>query len=305
MMQMRDYPNIDFIVASVLRDWPAHKRFLDLSFANYEPVDLNILEELAAKIRSLAQDDIDDYVRSYRWTCGELNKEALYFKRSSRYRISSFDEAKRSIYSNADYMKSYMQGLLLSQLLWQNHAAAYLYYCNEYLPRFRTPFRYLEIGPGHGLFMSAAASLPDCIAAEGWDISPESIRQSRHALRVLGCGANVSVLERDVMASPPDNAPSFDAIAISEVLEHIEQPLAALKSLRQRLSPGGAFFINVPINSPAPDHIYLLRDVAEARGLVEEAGLNVLDLKLIPMTGLSLFEAEKQKATISCVFVAQ
>lgn len=305
MMQMRDCPNIDFIVASVLREWPAHKRFLDLSFANYDSLDLELLDELASKILSLAHVDIDDYVKSYRWTCGELNKEALYFKRSGRYRIASFDEADRSIYSNATYMKSYMQGLLLSQLLWQNHAAAYLYYRNEYLNRFRGPFRYLEVGPGHGLFMSAAASLPDCIAAEGWDISPESIRQSRHALTVLGCGANVSLLERDVMAPPPDNAPSFDAIAISEVLEHIEQPLAALESLRQRLSPGGAFFINVPINSPAPDHIYLLRNVAEARGLVEGAGLKVLDLKLVPMTGLSLSEAEKQKATISCIFVAQ
>src|SRR3712207_7808068 len=52
---------------------------------------------------------------------------------------------------------------------------------------------------------------------------------------------------------------------ISEVLEHLEQPGQALAFLRDCMTADGRIFINVPLNSPSPDHIYLLSSPEDVR----------------------------------------
>ena len=64
-------------------------------------------------------------------------------------------------------------------------------------------------------------------------------------------------------------------------------------------------FINVPINSPAADHIFLLRTPDEVRAIVEDAGLKVRELTAEPMTGYTLDEALGQKITVNCFVLAQ
>ena len=201
-------------------------------------------------------------------------------------------------------MKQYMEGLLCSQALWRNHSAAFLFFRTKFLSLLRDGFSYLEVGPGHGLFLSVAAEQEACAQARGWDVSEESLRQTALALEALGSAHGVTLEQRDVLANATDGE-LFDGIAVSEVLEHLEQPREALVSLRRRLKPDGLIFINVPLNSPAPDHIYLLRTGQDARALVEAAGLDVVDLQLAPMTGYSVVEAERQKATVSCLIIAK
>jgi 2-polyprenyl-3-methyl-5-hydroxy-6-metoxy-1,4-benzoquinol methylase len=304
-MEPSHHPHLNNLAEAVLEAWPEHRKFLGVSFDGYDATELALLDDLASRIVRLAGGELDGYAASYHWTCRELNKETLYFKKNGAYRLSHFADAERLVYSNSAFMKRYMEGLLMSQALWRNHATAFLAFRTRYLARFKAPFRYLEIGPGHGLFLSVAAEHPLCGGAEGWDVSAESVRQTAHALAVLGCADKVALAQRDVMAADVGNGGGFDAIVISEVLEHIERPREALRALRPQLTPGGTMFINVPVNSPAPDHIYLLREAAEARALVESAGLQILDLQLAPMTGLSVAEAERQKATISCLMIAR
>jgi 2-polyprenyl-3-methyl-5-hydroxy-6-metoxy-1,4-benzoquinol methylase len=204
-------------------------------------------------------------------------------------------------------MQRYMEGLLVSQVFWKNHSAAFLFFHQAFLPRLKRPFRYLEIGPGHGLFLSVAAEQSGCASAEAWDVSAESLRQTGRALGRLGLADRVKLARQDIHAPSrrPQDGPLYDGIAICEVLEHLERPGEALASLRRFLSPDGVLFINVPINSPAPDHIFLLRNEGEVRELVAGAGLDILDLQLVAMTGYSLAEAERQKATINCFVLAR
>jgi hypothetical protein len=77
-----------------------------------------------------------------------------------------------------------------------------------------------------------------------------------------------------------------------------------LRGLRQHLAPRGRLFVNVPVNSPAPDHIYLLRTPEEAVEMVRSSGYDVLDHRFFPMTGHTEAKARKNKLTISCVIVA-
>lgn len=299
------YVELNAVVSAVVTAWPEHLRFLRSSFTGYGPQELTLLDGFAGRVRKLTGDRLPDFIASYRWMCAELNKEALYFKKHHRYRLSSFEEAFREVYSNAPFMHRYVEGILLSQLLWRNHSAASLHFQTTFLGSLPTGYRYLEVGPGHGVFLSIAADHPACERAEAWDVSDESLRQTSEALQRLEVRRPVSLQRRNVLEVETDApACTFDGIAISEVLEHLERPGDALATLKRQLAPGGRIFINVPINSPAPDHIYLLPDVEAARALVESVGLEVVDLTVAPMTGYSLEQAEREKATISCLIIA-
>jgi len=58
--------------------------------------------------------------------------------------------------------------------------------------------------------------------------------------------------------------------------------VAALKATARRLRPGGRLWVNVPINSPAPDHIYLFRTPEEAVDAVQAAGFEVSETAFFP-----------------------
>jgi 2-polyprenyl-3-methyl-5-hydroxy-6-metoxy-1,4-benzoquinol methylase len=304
---MPAHKQLDRLMAAVVGQWPEHARFLRNSLAGYDAADLGLMEDLATRVAVLAGEELDAFIQSYRWMCGEMNKESLYFKKHGAYRLSTFEEADAQVYSNSAFMRRYMEGLLVSQVLWRNHSAAFLFFHQAFLPKLGDQFRYLEIGPGHGLFLSVAADHAACARAEAWDVSAESLRQTGAALAKLGLDDRVVLSRQDIHAPThlPDQGALYDGVVICEVLEHLERPREALVSLKRFLAPNGVMFINVPINSPAPDHIYLLRNSDEVREMIESAGLTVLDLRLVPMTGYSLAEAERQKATVTCFVLAR
>jgi hypothetical protein len=71
------------------------------------------------------------------------------------------------------------------------------------------------------------------------------------------------------------------------------------------LAPGGRAFINVPVNSPAPDHITLYRSPEDVVEAVKQAGFEVDDVLFAPTTGASLSRARKLSLAISTVVVAR
>ena len=85
----------------------------------------------------------------------------------------------------------------------------------------------------------------------------------------------------------------------------MEEPARALGHLRTVLKPGGRLFVNVPINSPAPDHLYLLRSPEEAVAAVESAGFVVEESGFFPVTNYTIERARKWALTISVCMVAR
>ncbi len=69
------------------------------------------------------------------------------------------------------------------------------------------------------------------------------------------------------------------------------------------IAPGGRLFVNVPVNSPSPDHIYLLNTPEEAVTMVRNSGYEIAEQRFFPMTGHSETRARKNKLSISCVIV--
>lgn len=302
-----DQPHLAELFGAILQAWPEHDRHLAKSLAGRGADELDLIDDLARRILLIAGERLPAFVDSYKWMCREMNREALHFKKTGAYRLSTFAEADETVYSNPDYMRQYMEGLLVSQASWANHANAYVFFNRGYVNRLPAGFRYLEVGPGHGLFLSIAAQTPGCLRAEGWDVSAESLRQTEAALGRLGVRNTVRLVRQDIH-EPTHRAEGedlFEAITISEVLEHLERPVEALASLKRHLAPGGVIFINVPINSPAPDHIYLLRDQDEVLDMVRRAGLAPEHVELAPLTGYDVETAQRQKATINCLVLAK
>jgi len=297
-------PGFDAIYASVVAAWPEHEPYLRSGLERYSTTTLATLDRLSQRILALMGGDVDRYVRNYRWMCEQFFREEVHFRRHGSYRLSSFAEAEREVYSNVEFMSSYMDGLLLSQVLWSNHANGAAFFINRFLPALSKPFDYLEVGPGHGLFAGFAASHPLCRRLTGWDVSHTSLERTRSCLSRMGVKRPIELLQRDVLLAEIGR-PEFDVVVISEVLEHLEDPVHALASVFAVLRPGGRILINLPINSPAPDHIYLLRTPEAVENLVNSVGFTIDETECFPATGYDLPTAMRRALTVSCVIVAR
>ena len=73
-----------------------------------------------------------------------------------KYRLSTLAQAEEEIYANKEYMASYMNGLLISQVWWDHHTQSIAALCNVFLPGNKAGYSHFEIVPGHGLLLYQA-----------------------------------------------------------------------------------------------------------------------------------------------------
>lgn len=289
------------LVDGVLGTWPEHAGFLERSFRERDASELALTEQLAELVLRLHSEEVDRLSGGYRWMCEMVLEEDFEFKRSGHYRYSSFEEVDRLVYRDRVRMGQYMSGLLLSAVLWTNHVRSMAQYLGPFLGGNRDAYRHLEVGPGHGLLLYLAAADPRCSSVTGLDISAESLSRTQQALERLGSPKPAACLACDI-AAPITTQQSFDSVVISEVCEHLEAPQLALENLRRVMEPGGRIFVNMPINAPAIDHIYLLRTPEEVVELVRSAGFEIESTLNAPTSGYSEARARKLGASISvCV----
>lgn len=309
MIDLSPYPNLAVLVARVVEAWPKHETFVERSFEGRSGDVMEATEQLAGAVVSLAvtvEGGLATLCDDYRYMSEHIVlPEELYFRRHGEYRLKSFEDANRECYANTEMMTRYMNGLLVSNVIWDNHARAFSNFVHEFLPELGEGTRLLEVGPGHGFYLHFASQHPHVAALTAWDVSPVSVEATRHALDVLGTTKHVDLKVQNLfLAEEPAEDAQFDAIVLGEVLEHVEDPKAALQALARWLRPGGRIWINVPANSPAPDHIYLFRSVGDASTLVLDAGLELVHSHAFPMSGVTLEKAVKRQLAISCVLTA-
>jgi 2-polyprenyl-3-methyl-5-hydroxy-6-metoxy-1,4-benzoquinol methylase len=300
---LEHFPSLNSICTAVLDVWPQHESFLSLRFVDPNEPTLPLAEEMARLVIQIAGHDMSAFSNGYRWTCENLLAESLHFHRTGGYRWSSFEDANREVYSRVDYMHKYLSGLLLSQVLWANQAKSFHVYVERFLTRIKPGSDYLEVGPGHGLLMYFAARSPLIGSITGWDVSESSLNMTRKTLETIGVKHQFT-LELNNILEPSSVSGAYDAVVVSEVLEHLDRPSTALATVLQVLKPGGLAFFNVPVNSPAPDHIYYWGAPSEVEELVQSAGFKIIDSDAAPNTGYSLERALRRKVTINSLIVA-
>ncbi|MEO6092979.1 MAG: class I SAM-dependent methyltransferase [Novosphingobium sp.] len=297
------YPSIRGLVNTITEVWPEHRGYLDKSFAMRTDALLDTSDRMAAVVLELAGDDPRGTAEDYRWLCDQIRDEELNFARTDAYRYSTFAETNANVYSNDTFMKRYMNGLLFSHVLWFMHASSLHFFAQRLAARVHRGGKVLEVGSGHGLLLFLALRDLGMAEAVAWDLSPVSLEHTKAALARLG-GGNARFEVQD-MHQAEATGETFDLVILSHLLEHLEEPAAALAKVRGLLGKGGRLFVNLPLNAPMPDHLQLLRSPAEAEALIVDGGFRVLEIASHTTQGVPLGKALKNKVAVTCSIIAE
>jgi SAM-dependent methyltransferase len=138
--------------------------------------------------------------------------------------------------------------------------------------------RLLDVGCGHGLLLDEARKLG--YEVEGLELSEHAAAHARDAL-------GLTVHARTLADLPLE--PGYNAIVLADVIEHLDDPVAAIDRCGRLLAPGGVLCVVTPDPSSRtarlagagwwgylPAHTYLLpretlRELLQRRGLDVEA----------------------------------
>lgn len=239
--------------------------------------------------------DLDYGIECYLKMNADMIYEHVRFVQTGHYAFSSFEEAHAQVYNNPDIMEYYMHGLLLSQFLWRHHHEMFAFFirCMSKYKNHNNIKNYLEVGGGHGLFISEAMQLLGSHTEfDLVDISQRSL----DVAQALIANNKVNYVLSDIFKF--QNSKEYDFITMGEVLEHVENPKELLVKLWGHLKSNGYLFLTVPANGPAIDHIYLFRNAQEIRDMIFSAQFEIVDEVSIYAEDVSPEKAEALKVTL-------
>lgn len=105
------------------------------------------------------------------------------------------------------------------------------------LERYVSPGRLLDVGSAVGLLLEVARE-------RGWDVA--GIEVSRHAVALAHRRLGEGVVHLGRLEDAPLEEGAFDAITMTDVLEHLPDPVGSLRRCRELLAPGGRLLITTP-----------------------------------------------------------
>jgi 2-polyprenyl-3-methyl-5-hydroxy-6-metoxy-1,4-benzoquinol methylase len=128
--------------------------------------------------------------------------------------------------------------------------------------------RVLDVGCGTGFLLEQLAGRG--FRGIGVDLSPESVEHANRRLAEIGAADRLTAQVGSAY-EPPDGP--FDLIALTDVLEHLEDPRRCLAALRAQLAPDGLLVISTPNRRSLPG----------ARRWLAEHGVPGIRLNLAPI----------------------
>ncbi|MEO8111165.1 MAG: class I SAM-dependent methyltransferase [Ginsengibacter sp.] len=159
------------------------------------------------------------------------------------------------IYSNPDIVPGYNRyALYAKEIISKKNALDYLaskepnyYSVREILRQTNKNAKILEVGSGLGyLTYAVTQSGYDII---GLDISMDAVKRAENQFGAhYVCG--------DVYQYALDNPAAFDLVILTEVIEHLPDPVNFCDALINLLKPGGKLIITTPNKSAFPQHEY-------------------------------------------------
>ena len=194
MTERQFSPSTIEILKKLKEIWPEYHQNTYNRFIKYSEKQLSLVNELSDKILAVKKGEVFQLVQNFKQVCEMLLEEEIYFRRHGKYRLGTEKEAFDEVYSNSSLMSAYLDGLLLSQLLWDNHFRVYEKFLSEFLPLCSNGRAIMEIGPGHGFFIALAAEKKK-VSCVGVDISEESIEYTRASLMSLGLRSKCGISE--------------------------------------------------------------------------------------------------------------
>jgi 2-polyprenyl-3-methyl-5-hydroxy-6-metoxy-1,4-benzoquinol methylase len=261
---------LDFIVNQIKSKNELHSKKISKNLNKFDKAYYERANEFLAKYEYLLQNEnktLEYSIDCYLQMIADVNYESVQFLKTGEYTSKSFVEVNQRVYNNPEVMEYYMHGLLLSQFLWSHHYDILLYFNKIISSNKNSIQNYLEIGGGHGLYISEAIQvIGEKTNYDLVDISKSSISIAKKMIN----NEQVNYILSDVFEYFPEY--KYDFITMGEVLEHVEDPIALLKKLHTLLKDNGKVFITTPTNAPAIDHIFLFQNTDHIRQIISEAG---------------------------------
>jgi 2-polyprenyl-3-methyl-5-hydroxy-6-metoxy-1,4-benzoquinol methylase len=202
-----------------------------------------------------------------------LSAMDFFFNAQADPSIEKFDDVRRRIYNDPDYP-----------------VAEHLIYALPYgIERKRTIVglatqgarearRVLDVGIGPGEIMRALMAAMPGTEMHGLDVSASCASYAGLLLRNSGCRIAVGDI-REVT----DIGDDYDLVVASEVIEHVEDPTAALAAIHGRMRIGGRLVAGVPTNFPMAMHLFNFDGVDHALRVFRSAGFSLLKAQVYPL----------------------
>ncbi len=292
--------HLECVISFIAELSPMQGRFVGHSVSLINSEDK---AELASLVDFYSGQGISDQniAKSYLTIVEDTLAEQIYFRKNKKYRYSTFNEVKDSVYFSDSYMSNYMVGLALTLYLWPNHHSILKFFAST-LPQ-GVKGKYLEIGPGHGVFFKKALETCSYDHFTALDISKKSLELTKQILntRAQKLLSNAEFVCQDFLNW--DTKEVFDAVVMGEVLEHVEKPEQFLSKIKEITKPQSHIYITTCVNAPAIEHIYLFTDVEQVRSLLTSTGLKVQKELILPYENHSLEEGVRRKLPINVAYV--
>jgi 2-polyprenyl-3-methyl-5-hydroxy-6-metoxy-1,4-benzoquinol methylase len=288
--------NLTYVVDQIKTLNPLHGKKLSKNLKKQDETYYQQADKFLLRYGNLLADagkDMDYSIGCYLQMIADVNYESVQFMQTGEYTSKSFEEVNQRVYNDPNVMEYYMHGLLLSQFLWTHHYDITKYFTATITNNKNQIKNYLEVGGGHGMYISDAISIigPDT-NYDLADISPSSIDIAKRMINNPKVNYNLI----DIFEYFPSH--KYDFITMGEVLEHVEDPVALLEKLHSLLADNGKVFVTTPTNAPAIDHIYLFKNADDIRGVISKAGFKVEDELLKYSEDLPAELAEQYKISM-------
>ena len=302
MQKLKKYKNYNLIVNKVINKSSSQKikilRFLSLVDKLY----FNRAETFSKEFLKYLKDqniELDYAIKAYLKLCSDIMVSQKYFIKYKKYPVDNEKTAYKEVYNNIKEMKSYMIGIAISQFLWPTHYAMYSFFIKKIAKEKSKIDSYLEIGPGHGLFLLQALKLlKKNTNYEVVDISKTSIQITRSIVNfLLNNKKKVNYTVKNIYDF--GNSDKFDFITMGEVLEHVENPKKILKKLNQLINKDGSIYLSTCVDCPSIDHVYHFKSIKEIQQMIKSCGFRIVDSHILPVEEKPMKEIIKKKITIN------
>jgi 2-polyprenyl-3-methyl-5-hydroxy-6-metoxy-1,4-benzoquinol methylase len=222
-------------------------------------------------------------------------------EKTGKYLYSTFEEVEKNEYNTNNKDSDgpdYLWGLYFSEIFWKIHHNFFNFSLNDFMSGLPATGKVLEVPSGTGLFLCEfLINNPNWLGV-GIDVADSSIKFSQKLLQINNIPNNsYKILKMNFHQLEPNE--KYDRILCGEFLEHLEDPLAALKRLKSLLKDDGKLFITVAVWAAHVDHIFLYESSDQVREHIRKADLKIEKELVQAVFEKDEAEPEKEKIPVS------
>jgi 2-polyprenyl-3-methyl-5-hydroxy-6-metoxy-1,4-benzoquinol methylase len=232
---------------------------------------------------------------AYNSLCQETMLEQLYLKKNGTYRAIRNKIDNIDLYKSSKKMKSYLLGLILTQIFWQSHYKILKFYKKNI--KIKKEVKFLEIGSGHGLLSKYL--MDDNLKSSGviCDISKQSLSLVKNILKNSKNMNKIKFINQDFFKL--NEKSKFDFIIMGEVIEHVKDPKTFLKKAINLLQKDGKLFLSTCANCAQVDHIFHFKNIYEIQKLIKSSKLKIKSELITPSENIPRKKWKAEKIAIN------